>query len=557
MFALGLFGVLRARSGQPWRIGRDFAVPLSMGLSAVALCLLCLWGALLLLPNVSSTGIVGSISWCSVLTGLVWVLVVGIPALTAWLMMSMYRQPASDTPATPWDNPRLQAWLDLVLPFAVLTFCVGLIWGLQADVLYRRLEQFSKQFGQVTNQIRVILTFGIPAVLCYLFAERPLRFGLSVAAIMLASVFTTSFHDNVIFQERSFFGVLSVEKEGNSRKLVHGTTLHGRQFTRPDDPFYYQLYPEMSNADTWPLTYYHRNGPIGHVCAAYNEPTRNIGVIGLGTGTMASYAQKDQNITFYDIDPVVRKITFNNNTYFTFIDQARQRGANVHDLVFGDARLTLERQNIKGEEKYHILVVDAFSSDAIPIHLITYEALELYLSKMADDGIICFHISNRYLNLKPVLGNLAAKYRREKQEPLVGYYMEDAEDLRDFGKAASTWAVLARDPKYLARLGLYDSWDLHMGLEKPDTEDTLDSRLERYDAMQQQVAAAFKKLKDDPTLKWDQVKPKLKWDKARPGLELWWLPASALEPEWLPLPVDPSKGEWTDDYAPIFRVFNW
>ncbi len=155
----------------------------------------------------------------------------------------------------------------------------------------------------------------------------------------------------------------------------------------------------------------------------------------------------------------------------------------------GDARLTLKRNELKEEDKYHILVVDAFSSDAIPWHLMTYEALQLYLDKMVEEGILCFHISNRHLNLKPVLGNLAAKYTREKG-PLVAYYMEDGEDA--LGKAASTWVVLAKDPKYLSRLNLYDTWDQTMGLEPADVKNEagLPARMDRYRAMQQKVAEA-------------------------------------------------------------------
>src|SRR5262249_62148245 len=126
-----------------------------------------------------------------------------------------------------------------------------------------------------------------------------------------------------------------------SHELVHGTTLHGRQFLKLTEEDY-EKYPQMRGSDTWPLTYYHRTGPFGHVMAAYDEPWRNLGVIGLGTGTMACYAKKGQPITFYDIDPVVRKISYDSDRYFTFIKQARERGA-VVDLVMGDARLTMEK----------------------------------------------------------------------------------------------------------------------------------------------------------------------------------------------------------------------
>src|SRR5581483_10943125 len=121
---------------------------------------------------------------------------------------------------------------------------------------------------------------------------------------------------------------------------------------------------------------------------------------------------------------------------FTFVEDARKHGAKVSPLVLGDARLTLARNPLQGDDRYGVLVVDAFSSDAIPIHLITKEALEMFKDKVRDDGIILFHISNRYLNLKPVLANLA------KATGMAAYVMDGGED-KPSGRWASTWVVLA------------------------------------------------------------------------------------------------------------------
>jgi hypothetical protein len=531
---LGLFAVSRVKDGRPWNGLADIARPLALTLGVVVLNLLGLGAIYLLAPNGhegrAETG------WWMYVFVLPLLLLICI-ALNFGAVFQLYKTRSSDK--------RLQAWLDVLLPFAVLLLVVGLIWGLSSSVLYLRLFQFSQLLEQRTIDIRNILTFGVPAVLCYTFVERPLRFGLSVGAVMLASAFTGIFDEVTVYQERSFFGVLKVEEDGDSHRLVHGTTLHGRQYL-PLPPELAKEYPFLADRDTWPLTYYHRTGPIGSVCEAYNEPTPsidglgvatgspaalwmekftpprpNLGVIGLGTGTMSCYADRYQHITFYDIDPVVRKITYDSDKYFTFLKQARERGAKL-DLVMGDARLTMERKQLKDDEKYHILVVDAFSSDAIPIHLITYQALLMYLEHMQEDGIICFHISNRYLNLRPVLSNLANKYRNEKG-PLVGYLMEDSDD-NYTGKAASSWVVLARDRKYLERLKLSDNWDERVGLKKIDAD--------------------------------DKLSPK-DWKETQPILERLGVQAYALEPRWFPLPVDPKVGEWTDDYAPLFRVFSW
>src|SRR5207245_790416 len=156
------------------------------------------------------------------------------------------------------SDRRRQSWLDVLLPFAVLFFAVGLVWGLQSDLLIPSLKRLSERvLGQPTSQIRIILAFGVPAVLCYTFVERSLRFGLSVAAVLVASAFTSTFDENTIYQERSFFGVLRVERqrsnyaEGPSHRLVHGTTLHGRQYLKLADEDYAK-YPELIGSDTWP-----------------------------------------------------------------------------------------------------------------------------------------------------------------------------------------------------------------------------------------------------------------------------------------------------------------
>jgi SAM-dependent methyltransferase len=339
---------------------------------------------------------------------------------------------------------RTSFWLDLGLPLALVVLAVGAIWGLNSRAVWPRLVPLAKFFRQDIDDFLLLVTYGTLVVLCYTFVERSRRFGLGVGALLLASAFCGLFDKGFMYQTRSFFGVLRVEttektidEDGEEVKLVlvrlvHGTTLHGMQFANED-------------RRDWPLTYYHRSGPIGQVFEAYNrDARRNLGVIGLGTGTMACYAREGQSITFYDIDPTVKKISYDDRTYFTYVDDARQRGAKV-DLVLGDARVMMERQELTDDQKYGILVVDAFSSDAIPIHLITWEALQVYLDKLREDGILAFHISNRYLNLEPVLANLA------KKAGLAGLIQHSRG--RYFpGRTDSSWVMLARKPEYLDRL---------------------------------------------------------------------------------------------------------
>src|SRR5262249_43130589 len=152
--------------------------------------------------------------------------------------------------------------------------------------------------------------------------------------------------DPPLLQRRSFFGVLKVESgsttmqndEGEAAKtdyhtLTHGTTMHGKQYLRLD-------------LREKPVTYYTLSGPVGHVMTAYNRADRPVGVIGLGTGSMATYALPGQTMTFYDIDPVVRDISFNTPEYFSYVNDAKLRGAKISDLVLGDARLTLDRNDL-------------------------------------------------------------------------------------------------------------------------------------------------------------------------------------------------------------------
>src|SRR5262249_49382065 len=156
----------------------------------------------------------------------------------------------------------------------------------------------------------------------------------------------------------------------------------------------------------------HRTGPLGLVFAAIEEQKENrpIALIGLGTGTTAAYAQPGQDVVFYEIDAKVKAIA-ENEKYFTYLSDARKRGADL-EFVLGDARLYMKKDAEKDPQGkpdgyYRLIVVDAFSSDAIPVHLITFEAIEAFLKKMAPDGILAYHISNRYLDLQPVLAAAA------------------------------------------------------------------------------------------------------------------------------------------------------
>jgi spermidine synthase len=376
-------------------------------------------------------------------------------------------------------------------------FLVGLSLGFGSHALQPGVRGLTQQVGlEQTEALGTLLVFGVPALLCYTFIDRPLRFGLGAGALLLGMAFCAIFDSTTLYQKRSFFGVLKVEKHGGYHRLLHGTTVHGIQSRDEKDR-------------REPLAYFHRTGPVGHLFAAFNtDPGKNLAVIGLGTGTMACYAHPGQHLTFYDIDPVVRDIAYN-PAYFTYISDARARGVQV-DLVMGDARLTMERQQPSEEEKYGILCVDAFSSDAIPIHLLTLEALQMYLTKLRDDGVLAFHISNRYLDLRPVLARLAEKLE------LKGYYESVADD-RLVGRAASTWVVLARKEEHLARLPREDSLQSLLLLSAwPDNGTGLGA----------QALMLYQLVGTD----------------------------SFTGTLWMPLKTDDKVGLWTDDYSNLLSV---
>ena len=159
-----------------------------------------------------------------------------------------------------------------------------------------------------------------------------------------------------------------------------------------------------------------------------------IGVVGLGTGTIAAYPRKGQSLTYYEIDAAVKRIA-EDPQYFTYLTNCR----NVHEVDYkikmGDARLTLAGEP---DNAFDLLVIDAFSSDSIPIHLITREAMELYLTKLAPGGFLVVHVSNRHLDLPPVVAAAAQQLR------LVARLCDD-EDESEVGKSASTWAVLVQN----------------------------------------------------------------------------------------------------------------
>lgn len=321
------------------------------------------------------------------------------------------------------DEPRATR-LDLLMPLAI--FALTAVLALVAS-------RFDLDVVE-----RVALALGIPLFLLnHFFAPRPLRFALGLAAVMLASVVFAESSGQTLHASRNFFGTLRVmtDSSGELRWLRHGSTLHGSQRTDPERV-------------CQPLSYYHREGPLGSVFEAFDaksDAAQSVAVVGLGAGTTASYARAGASWTFYEIDPAVVDVA-RDPQLFKYLSACA--GAPV-GVVLGDARLRLRDAPPGG---YGLIVLDAFSSDAVPAHLMTREALALYLSKLAPGGLIAFHVSNRSLELERVVGGLA------RDAGLVARVFADREHKPETGKDPSTWVVVARAGSDLGALANDARW---------------------------------------------------------------------------------------------------
>ncbi|MGE3809874.1 MAG: spermidine synthase, partial [Gemmataceae bacterium] len=474
---------------------------------------------------------------------------------------------------------------DYALPVTLGVGTFLAIWALssaEGGRFIRDVKEFlDEAFGKATpgrDKLAKLMMYGVPALICYAFVTRSMRFGLGVGALLLAGGLYDLYEpgaikeSEVLLRHRSFFGVLKLEdykyqyrygltenqvgelrsqnvpdetldkiedlvgraqpesqffanlrshwtaeeyekysplvrevatkyRWANSRRLVHGTTLHGTMCIDNPDPYKlapafaplmatsdfeanlldYLAEPMWSDPRPRPQTYYARMGPVGQLFQEFSGPKAkpSVALIGLGTGTLSAYGQKGQKVTFYEIDAAVVDIARN---HFNYLKTCQADELNIE---LGDARISMK--DVAKDGEYGIIVVDAFSSDAIPWHLITKEALQLYLQKAAPDGIIAFHISNRYLNLQPVLANLA----EVMDPPLVGIVRHGRDDDRfdppvpNYGMSASTWVLLSRNRANFGSLTKDSDW-----------EDLADSR-------------------------------------------------------------DPKVGVWTDDFSNILSVFNW
>ena len=350
-------------------------------------------------------GVLGGL-FNALLAPLLFSTVVEYPLMIAAACVARPKQKAMAAPRW-WLHPAL-------LSLAALVVCGIVYWRVVQQV------DLGPRIGTLRMSVLIVVLAGMVA---FGVSDRRWLFGPAIAGVMLIGLILSTSQGEVIYRDRSFFGVLRVIRDApNERMLLyHGSTLHGVQSLRPE---------RLSQ----PLSYYFHTGPLGQLLASRAiHADREIAVVGLGAGTIAAYGRPGQRFTFYEIDPTVERLA-RNPKLFSYLSNSR---ATIR-VVLGDARLSLAGAP---DGTYGVIVLDAFSSDAIPLHLVTREALKLYLDKLAVGGVLALHISNRYMDLEPVLGRLARDAGLAAMTE-NDYSVSDAE--RKDGKTASTWVVMAR-----------------------------------------------------------------------------------------------------------------
>ncbi len=352
-------------------------------------------------------GMLGGV-FCALVAPLVfdWAYEHPILILLAALLVPQY-------PLLPWPK-RLTMLLGVAIPVAAI------LLSYLSERGYLGGTQSSAMLGSIGVSLLALACLG-----------RRVPFMVALGALMLSyGGWSTLSRSGTDARTRSYFGIYEVyDRPGaTARVLTHGTTLHGIQ----------NLVPGL---ETVPTSYYARRSGVGlaltQANAIFGRPAR-IGVIGLGTGTLSCYHQPGQTWSIFEIDPAMVEIA---RTRFSFLS----RCAPDARIILGDARLSMARLP---ENSIDVLAVDAFSSDAVPMHLLTREALAVYGRAVQRDGIVLFHISNRYLDLRPVIADIAA---RGGWASAMMQYVPD-EEASDLNATISVWIALSRNPATIQRL---------------------------------------------------------------------------------------------------------
>ncbi|HOW71243.1 MAG TPA: hypothetical protein PKY77_11630 [Phycisphaerae bacterium] len=377
---------------------------------------------------ISLGGVLGGV-FNALLAPLIFTRVVEYPMVVC-LACLLRPKPATSTPR--------ERWLDFLLPCAVAVLAGG------AALAVDKTDARSSVLG-------LLIVFAVTMVCGVIFRRRSLRFCLTYAASLMAmGLYARQQEGDLLHVERNFFGVkrvlttkievpIGTVTAGAMHTLYHGTTLHGVQFRNTD-------------FDAEPLAYYHPGGPIADLFSGIvgSEPGRRIGAVGLGAGAVAAYTHPGQCIDFYEIDPAVARIA-GDPKYFAYLSACR---GDLH-VILGDGRLKLAGV---ADGTYALLLLDAYSSDAIPTHMLSREALGVYLAKLDPHGAIAFHITNRFMNLAPLLANLAKDVGLVCRVRSEQWTLTQIEEGQKRGYFPADVAVMARREEDLGVLAADKRW---------------------------------------------------------------------------------------------------
>lgn len=293
----------------------------------------------------------------------------------------------------------LTTWIIPLISTSMIEYLIGLFFVSCALIINEKPQRLNWYSLRLVIYIVIFITlwpavfkgynvFGMITIIAafYLIYSRlktnPRMFNFGLAAIICCAELLEPLwvgHD-FISKNRNYYGIYKIYDSATKRYLAQGTTLHGAQYLDP------QRQKE-------PLTYFHRITPVGELMSSALFNFSKTGVVGLGTGALSCYINKDQEIDFFELDPDINLIA---NRYFTYLKNCSGK----LKVILGDARISL--RNIPNKY-YDIIIIDAFSGDSIPIHLLTTEAISQYRRLISENGIVLFHLSNRYLNLFPIL----------------------------------------------------------------------------------------------------------------------------------------------------------
>jgi len=355
-------------------------------------------------------GVLGGL-FAAVLAPMFFSTVLEYPLLAAALAFFRTRQ---DTRRTHWDWLYPCLLLLAMFPLWLLTRWMG-------------FEIKQEYVGPVLGNLALVVIVFVFRRSRWLFAG-----GLATLIVTYALFVAPSFERGTrLYVARDFFGVKKVifDADDNARKLLHGDTMHGLE----------GLDPARTGK---PLSYYFPDGPLGNVMEMMQDrPSQHIGVVGLGSGTIAAYARPNRHITFFEIDPQVEFIA---RRFFTYLPRCDDRC----DVVIGDGRRSLQRSP---DHEFDLLVLDAFNSDSIPAHLISREALAIYQTKLKPNGAILIHVSNRYLKIQELVSALVTDAK------LPSLVRSDDDDSAS-GKARSTYIVAALNADSIASLEEKWNW---------------------------------------------------------------------------------------------------